>query len=213
MLASLAGRAMFVVGILILFSLFTFQAINAFALEEEFHVVQVTKNFKLSESDPSYHDYYINAGQNQGMQKGMIVPVERRLTVQDNFRKIVDDNVMIPVGKIELISVHEKVSIGRLIEKIPAKTGGVLEYQAIMTGDKVNVARAEMKKSKSADIHVESEKVVEASTDELKLNSPMQDMEERGGREISSVLRNPNGPKTGRAESDESELEVPLLTQ
>ena len=144
MVAQIAGRFFFVLGFILLFFLFMFQAVQAFA--EDFHVVQVTKTLQMKESDRIYKDYYINAGKEQGMKAGMIIPVQRRLTIEDNFRKIIDDNVMIDVAKIQLLTVHGKVSIGRMMKVASPKQRGVLEFAAIMTGDKVDIRSAQMGK-------------------------------------------------------------------
>ncbi|MCB0393384.1 MAG: hypothetical protein KDD25_02420 [Bdellovibrionales bacterium] len=154
------GRWVLAASGLLVLALYFFQLSFAFADDEDFNVVQVQRNFKMSESGKSLHDYYINAGSHQGLQEGMVVPVERRLTIQDNYRKVIDDKVMIPVADLKIISVQEKVSIGRVVEEKSREKYGVLEFDSIMTGDKVAINRAK-RIPQAVEVEVNNSKIIE----------------------------------------------------
>jgi len=219
MLAQVTGRFLFALGILILFSLFLFQSVQALA--EDFHVVQVSKSLQMSEGETVYKDYYINAGSEQGIKKNMLVPVKRRLTVEDNFRKIIDDNVMIDVATIQIISVHSKVSIGRLVKVASEKKRGVLEFAAIMTGDKVDIRRAKMGKSGFWEGEQEKEQAIKEAKKQMTVKAaPVQAPSERVPAEVPAEVV-PAKPVMAKKKSvaqpianQESMLEViPVITQ
>lgn len=224
MVAKYAGRAMIGVSffLLIFFYLFQLRIALAQSSDNEVQVVQIHRNLHMKNDENVLHDYYINAGKLHGMREGMIVPVERRLTVQDNFKNIVDDKVMIPVADIKIISVHDKVSIGRLSEEKSREKFGVLEFPKIMTGDRVAVNRAS-RVPQAVEVEVNRSQIIEAKdapaaetkpivpvqagpvpatvdpdvsvTDDVDLD-PSTDPNMRGPASEDSVMRNPNPPKS-----------------
>lgn len=108
------------------------------ALADEFAVYQVFRGIDLGESDrPPPKDFFINMGSNQGMKKGAVLDVYRKISSFDNLsQKLVGDH-MIPVGRIKVIHSDDKTSIARLDKFVSVDQEPGLLPQAIMIGDVV----------------------------------------------------------------------------
>lgn len=115
-------------------------------------VFDVRKSLRLNESDPIYHDYYINAGSNQGLRRGLLVTVQRRIPFRDNSLSKVQEDLVVNVAILELIHVQNSFSIARLHRSLIGKASPVLEYDAVMVGDKADMGsvRRKAKGAKSA---------------------------------------------------------------
>ena len=133
MIGVIAGRIMFATGFLILFLLFAYQA---FA---DYHVFDVRKNLKMNESESERHDYYINAGTKDGVKLGMVFEVIRRVPILDPFKNKSPDDISIPIAKIKVIYVSQKISIARLHSKIIDDNSPILDFDTVMAGDQINI--------------------------------------------------------------------------
>ena len=45
-------------------------------------VVDVKRNITLSDNDPVYKDFYINAGEGSSLKKNLVVNVKRKITIR-----------------------------------------------------------------------------------------------------------------------------------
>jgi hypothetical protein len=120
-----------------------FIAPNAHA--RTFRIFEVRKNLQLNDDEPVIHDYYLNAGTSQGLRQGMTIPVNRKEVVHD-FYGDNEDDLVITVGRLKLISVQENISIGRIFiprnSRQPANLAPILDFATIMIGDRVDLAGA-----------------------------------------------------------------------
>lgn len=112
-------------------------------------IVEVKRNITLSEQDPVYKDYYINAGEGAGFKKNMIVFVKRKIAVKDLAGKPFGD-VETKVGQLKIIHADSKISVGREYKLVPREQELMLEQVGIMLGDSVDVKSASVEETKSA---------------------------------------------------------------
>jgi hypothetical protein len=126
----------FLVFAIVLFSQITFA--------KEATVFEVRKNVKLDDSEPTVHDYYINAGKQDGLKEGMAVTVTRKDPFKDNSLSKIDENLVVNVAELDLVHVQATFSVGRIRKVNDTKNAPVLEFQAIMIGDKVDTASGRM---------------------------------------------------------------------
>lgn len=107
------------------------------AQAENISVVDVKRNIQMSESEPAYRDYYINAGSNQGFKKDMVVHVVRKKIVHDSTGTKSYGELELPVGELKIIFANERLSIAREQKSIDLAKSPVLDQNAIMVGDSV----------------------------------------------------------------------------
>ena len=107
----------------------------------ESSVYSVYRAIDLGESEHAPpKDIFIGMGADQGMKKGTVLDVYRRISSFDNMsQKLMGDNV-IPVGRLKVIHVDEKTAIARLEKYVSVEQEPALLPQAIMIGDIVRLA-------------------------------------------------------------------------
>ena len=105
---------------------------------DDYAVYQVFRPIDLGETDVQPpKDIYINMGANQGIKKGSVLDVYRRISSFDNLsQKLVGDH-MIPVGRIKVIHSDDKTAIARLDKYVSVDQEPAMLPQAIMIGDVV----------------------------------------------------------------------------
>jgi hypothetical protein len=115
--------------------------VQAKASADEFTVYQVFRSVDLGESDrPPPKDIFINMGANQGVKKGAVLDVYRKVSSFDNLTQKLAGDHMIPVGRIKVIHSDEKTAIARLDKFVSFDLEPALLPQAIMIGDVVRPA-------------------------------------------------------------------------
>ncbi len=121
---------------------FIFQAmIPLRALSAEFSVYEVFRSVDLGESDrPPPKDIFINMGSNQGVKKGAVLDVYRKISSFDNLTEKLAGEHVIPVGRIKVIHVDDKTAIARADRFVSMEQEPALLPQAIMIGDLVRQA-------------------------------------------------------------------------
>ena len=111
------------------------------AFAEEYNVYQVFRPIDLGESDHTPpKDIYINMGSSQGVRKGTVLDVYRKISSFDNLTQRLVGDHMIPVGKIKVIHSDEKTAIARVDRFVSIDQEPALLPQAIMIGDVVRPA-------------------------------------------------------------------------
>ena len=112
------------------------------AVAEEYSVYQVYRGIDLGETDrPPPKDIFVNLGSQQGIKKGSVLDLYRKVSsVDDMTQKHVDD-LMIPVGKLKVIHVQEKTAIARVDRFVSLEQEPGLVPQAVMIGDVVRPAQ------------------------------------------------------------------------
>ena len=111
---------------------------------KEATVFEVRKNVKLDDNEPTVHDFYLNAGKQDGLKQGMVVTVTRKDPFKDNSLSKIDENLVVDVAELELLHVQSTFSVGRIRTVSNTKNAPILEFQAIMIGDKVDTASGRM---------------------------------------------------------------------
>ncbi len=112
-----------------------------FASAQEILIVDVRRNITLSDEDIVFKDFYINAGESNGLKKNLVVNVKRRLAVKDNMAKSVGDFETV-VGQLRIIFSNDKISVGREYKLQARDEHPLLDQIGIMTGDRLDLADA-----------------------------------------------------------------------
>jgi hypothetical protein len=100
-------------------------------------IVDVRKNIPLSDEDPSFTDFYLSAGENEGLKKNMVVTVFRPVNIRDNSGAQSYGEISIPVGQVKILAVFPKVAVAREFKLLPREENPMLEQVGLMSGDKV----------------------------------------------------------------------------
>lgn len=106
---------------------------------EEAVVIEVKKNLSLSKADKVYRNYFINGGANVGLSKGAIVDVLRRVAVHDPLKNASIGDIRVKVAELEIIHVDPKISVARLVSQESPENRPVLDVEAIMIGDRLDL--------------------------------------------------------------------------
>lgn len=119
-------------------------------------IFDVRKSLPMEPNEPSYHDFYINAGSEVGLKKGQYVPVQRALPIHDPVQNKQQAVLTVPVGKILVIHVERNMAVARLVTELGDDERPTLDYEAIMIGDRIDMkgitleAPKNIRKKKSA---------------------------------------------------------------
>lgn len=138
-------------------------ASSAFAADVT--IFDARKSLSLSDSEPSYRDFYLNGGTDAGLKAGMIFSVIRKLPLYDTYENRSPGDLVIRVGKIKIIHVQKNISVARLHSMLTRDNLPLLEDNFIMVGDKLDLASAEGDKKAEAEakpIPIEAEPAAKA---------------------------------------------------
>ncbi len=102
-------------------------------------IFDVRKSLPMEPTDPTFHDFYINAGVEVGFKKGQYLPVSRALPVHDPVQNKQQGILTVPVGKVLVIHVERNMAVARLASELGDDERPTLEYEAIMIGDRVDM--------------------------------------------------------------------------
>ena len=130
-------------------------------------VFDVKKNLKLTEDEKTYRDYYINAGEEEGLRAGMIVTVERSQSTYDHHQNMSPGELRVAVGKLKIIHVQKGLSVGRLHSRFSSDHRPMLNYNYIMIGDHLDLSTAYMDRKRK----VKKQKRKTSSSTRPSLNS------------------------------------------
>ncbi len=130
-------------------------------------IFDVRKSLPMEPTDPTFHDFYINAGVEVGFKKGQYLPVSRALPVHDPVQNKQQGILTVPVGKVLVIHVERNMAVARLASELGDDERPTLEYEAIMIGDLVDMRgisteapKSSKKKKKTAAVEDASAPVV-----------------------------------------------------
>ncbi len=107
-------------------------------------IFDARKSLPLDPSEPVHHDYYVSAGPEAGLKKGMYVSVVRKTPVHDPIGNKAQGTLSVEVAKVQIIHVERDLSVARLAAEFGAEDRPVLEFEAIMIGDVLDLATASM---------------------------------------------------------------------
>ncbi|MBS1959579.1 MAG: hypothetical protein JST80_08925 [Bdellovibrionales bacterium] len=108
----------------------------------EINVYQVYRSIDLGESETlPPKDIFISAGSTQGVKRGAVLDVYRRISSFDNLTQKHMGDHMIPVGRLKVIHVDEQTAIARLDKFVSTDSEPALLPQAVMIGDVVRLSQ------------------------------------------------------------------------
>lgn len=105
-------------------------------------IFDLRKSLPMEPTEPVYHDYYINAGIEVGLKKGIYVDIFRAAPVHDPLQNKAQANIHIPVGKIQIIHAEKNLSVARPVSELTDEERPTLEYESIMIGDQLDLKTA-----------------------------------------------------------------------
>lgn len=129
---------------IILSLIFTVSIFATDAKAKEVQVIEIRKNLQLSNSEPVFTDYYLNAGDDLGIKPGTTFVLYRRVNVIDRLGTNQGRALSLPVGKIKIIYVAKDLSVARVERLEDNKATPIVEFRGVMLGDLINVGSAEM---------------------------------------------------------------------
>jgi hypothetical protein len=113
--------------------------------QKDFKIFDIRKNLPLNDEEPLVYDYYTSMGRDQGVEKGALLTVYRRVPVMDMYRNQSHDDMHIPVAKIQIIYADRTMSVGRVVKRADPDKIPVLEFSKIMAGDRVEFSNLTIK--------------------------------------------------------------------
>jgi hypothetical protein len=102
-------------------------------------IFDVRKSLPMEPTEPTYHDFYINAGSEAGFKRGQYLPINRALPVHDPIQNKQQAILTVPVGKVLVIHVDRGLTVARLVQELNGAERPTLDYEAIMIGDRVDM--------------------------------------------------------------------------
>ncbi len=165
----------------------------SFAGSKEVHIFDIRKNLQMKNDDPVYHDYYINAGALDGLKPNVILTVVRRVPVHDTYSNESQDDLIVPVGRIKLLHVQKNISLGRRLEVKSQGLGPVLDYQAIMLGDRIPLSSASIDEGREEGKEQGQSASSEKTEKKSELMAEAQEKVEIGAGEVSLGIADPLG--------------------
>ena len=100
-------------------------------------VFDVRRPIAMENAEVPPKDYYINAGTKDGLKKGMVVTVTRRMNLYDQYQNKSLSDLVVTIGVLKVIHIQEDVAVARLEEIKGRDTLPTVEFDAIMVGDRI----------------------------------------------------------------------------
>ncbi len=142
---SITGRVFLVLGLLNLFILFAAQAFSEEVRPQEIQIVEIKKNLQLKNGDTVFHDYYLNAGTENGLKPNTSFEVFRKVAINDLYQSnSKGGTVLLPVGRIKIIYSQTKLSVARLLSLNKPKDSPLVDSEGLMVGDVLNIGSVEL---------------------------------------------------------------------
>lgn len=120
------------------------------ALQVAPEIIEIRKSLPMEPTEKSVKDFIINRGASAGLRAGAYVNVVREVTVNDPVRNKALGSLRIPVGKLQLIHVEDGISVARLHSELGDDERPMLEYEALMIGDEVDLKSISMDSPKAS---------------------------------------------------------------
>lgn len=118
--------------------LFAFSASMAFA--KDYVIYSINQDIPMGTKDEIIRkNFYVDMGKNQGVTKGSVLDVYRIVSVLDPYGGKKRFNHKIKIGELKVLHSEETSSIGVINKFEEADETPVVEIEALMIGDLVNV--------------------------------------------------------------------------
>jgi hypothetical protein len=171
-------------GLYFLFILFSIVEVRA---DVEAVIIEVRKNTSLSKNEKVFKNYFVSGGETLGLRKGTHVDVTRRLPVHDPLKNAAIGDLRIKVGTIEIIHSEERISVARLVSYESIEDRPLLDYEAVMIGDRLDLASIRLAPKpvdtvKVQEIDISGEKVALLGT-----QSRAEKLIQEGERHLASI--------------------------
>jgi hypothetical protein len=143
-------------------------ASTAFANEDRFTIFEVRKKLQMANDEPVLKDYYISAGAEAGLKPQMIIDVKRRIPVHDGFKNQSRGDLVITVGKVQVIHVEQGLAVARLFSETSPGQRPITGFETVMIGDFLDISTAAMMvpKAKRKSAAVEGGTPVDGTVDQ-----------------------------------------------
>ena len=114
---------------------------------ETITIFDVRNTLPLADDEPTYRDYYVNAGSEQGLREGMVITVKRKVALYDSYRNKSPGDLLVEVGKVKIIYVQNGIAVARDHSRISRKTNPLLPDDFVMVGDELDLSTASREKA------------------------------------------------------------------
>jgi hypothetical protein len=130
-----------ITGTMIVFTIsILMSAFSSSALAADHTVYQVYRPIDLGETDVAPpRDVFVSIGTDQGVKKGSVLDVYRKVSSFDNLTQKHMGDHLIPVGRVKVIHADPKNAIARLDKYVSIENEPALLPQAVMIGDVVRI--------------------------------------------------------------------------
>ena len=110
------------------------------SLAKEAAIFDSRKPVALSKNQETYIDFYINAGLEAGLRRGVLVSVVRSTSLYDAYQNKSPDDLIVPVGQLKIIHAQKGLSVGRIHQVFNRENLPILDYDSIMVGDRLDLS-------------------------------------------------------------------------
>ncbi len=118
---------------------------------QDLSIIDVHRNIPLSDTEPVYKDFYINAGIESGIKENLVVTVFRKVNIRDASGTQSYGDIQIPVGRLKIIASFNRVSVAREFQLISRETVPMLDQVGIMNGDRIDLNGSFIDNKKASD--------------------------------------------------------------
>lgn len=102
-------------------------------------VFDVRRSLAMEPGEKVFHDFYINAGSASGLKRGAYLSVVREVPVHDPVQNKQQGTLNVQVGYLVVVHVERNLAVARIAGELGTKDRPVLEFEALMIGDKVDL--------------------------------------------------------------------------
>ena len=165
----------------------------------QFQIFEVRKKLQMTSQDPLIRDYYVNAGQGQGLKEGAYVTVYRKTPLNDPYKQETQAHVEIPVGTMKVIFSDKTMSIGRIQSIRAAKESPVLDGDSFMVGDRIDMSSLMFKKD--ADL------AAPGDSSQARMKSPKSEQNAESAEHSPASVAPVAPPKEAKKEEPQKDLQ------
>lgn len=126
----------------ILLILLSITSLSSVGLSKEISIVNVRRNIPLSEEEKPYKDFYINAGESDGLKKNLVITATRKVQIRDASGAQSFGEIKIPVGQLKIIATYGNLAVAREYKLLSREDLPMLEQIGIMSGDLIDITEA-----------------------------------------------------------------------
>ncbi|MGE0631294.1 MAG: hypothetical protein AB7O96_02725 [Pseudobdellovibrionaceae bacterium] len=103
------------------------------------YIFDVKRNIPMSEYEPIYKDYYINAGTADGLKTNLVFDVIRYVSLKDLTSQGQGEALTVPVGQLKVLFAQDTVAVARLVRLYSREDLPILDQVGIMVGDRISL--------------------------------------------------------------------------